>query len=283
MRDLLKIGVPGPEMVVIPAGRFRMGAIFGGGDPDEKQAERQWNVTAKGAPGKLGIGGGTKGGWMGVQGGKLRFLRLQYECTSWDDGMTAQSGNADKNLLRRIREDETVSFPVATEGEKITIDELRSFKRNLAPPFVFMTGEGSFRLNAGEKKILSDYLFKEGGMLFATPGDQRWARSFEGVIAEVCGRPMLTVAKDDEIHRLPYELPNGIDHLWQHGGRDARGIREGRRWAVYYHPGDINDAWKDGASGLDAQKRENAFVLANNVIFHAFKNYVEAVMKRQQK
>uniref|UniRef100_A0A831U2R4 Formylglycine-generating enzyme family protein n=1 Tax=Geobacter metallireducens TaxID=28232 RepID=A0A831U2R4_GEOME len=36
MRDRLKIGVPGPEMVVIPPGRFRMGAIFGGGDPDEK-------------------------------------------------------------------------------------------------------------------------------------------------------------------------------------------------------------------------------------------------------
>ena len=35
-RDRLKNGVSGPEMVVIPAGRFRMGAIFGGGDPDEK-------------------------------------------------------------------------------------------------------------------------------------------------------------------------------------------------------------------------------------------------------
>ncbi|GLI40041.1 formylglycine-generating enzyme family protein [Geobacter hydrogenophilus] len=35
-RDRLKNGSSGPEMVVIPAGRFRMGAIFGGGDPDEK-------------------------------------------------------------------------------------------------------------------------------------------------------------------------------------------------------------------------------------------------------
>ncbi|RNC73353.1 MAG: formylglycine-generating enzyme family protein [Desulfuromonadales bacterium] len=36
LRDRLKDGSPGPEMVVIPAGQFRMGAIFGGGDPDEK-------------------------------------------------------------------------------------------------------------------------------------------------------------------------------------------------------------------------------------------------------
>ena len=36
LRDRLKNGSFGPEMVVIPAGRFRMGAVFGGGDPDEK-------------------------------------------------------------------------------------------------------------------------------------------------------------------------------------------------------------------------------------------------------
>lgn len=35
-RDRLKDGSAGPVMVVIPSGRFRMGAIFGGGDPDEK-------------------------------------------------------------------------------------------------------------------------------------------------------------------------------------------------------------------------------------------------------
>lgn len=45
VRDRLKIGVPGPEMVVIPPGRFRMGAIFGGGDPDEKPVH--WVAIAR--------------------------------------------------------------------------------------------------------------------------------------------------------------------------------------------------------------------------------------------
>ncbi|GFE56936.1 formylglycine-generating enzyme family protein [Geobacter sp. AOG1] len=36
VRDRLRDGTPGPELVVIPAGSFRMGAINGGGDPDEK-------------------------------------------------------------------------------------------------------------------------------------------------------------------------------------------------------------------------------------------------------
>ena len=35
-RDSLRNGGVGPELVVIPPGMFRMGAIFGGGDPDEK-------------------------------------------------------------------------------------------------------------------------------------------------------------------------------------------------------------------------------------------------------
>ena len=34
-RDRLKIGGEGPEMVVIPAGTFKMGDIQGGGDKDE--------------------------------------------------------------------------------------------------------------------------------------------------------------------------------------------------------------------------------------------------------
>ncbi|KAF0220800.1 MAG: protein 3-oxoalanine-proteinrating enzyme family [Geobacteraceae bacterium] len=35
-RDRLMDGTPGPEMMVIPAGRFKMGAVHGGGDSDEK-------------------------------------------------------------------------------------------------------------------------------------------------------------------------------------------------------------------------------------------------------
>ncbi|BDV42282.1 protein 3-oxoalanine-generating enzyme family protein [Geotalea uraniireducens] len=44
-RDRLRDGSAGPEMVVIPAGRFRMGAIFGGGDPDEKPVH--WVTIAR--------------------------------------------------------------------------------------------------------------------------------------------------------------------------------------------------------------------------------------------
>ncbi|MBT0664245.1 formylglycine-generating enzyme family protein [Geobacter pelophilus] len=40
VRDRLSNGSDGPEMVVIPAGSFRMGAVQGGGDSDEKPVHR---------------------------------------------------------------------------------------------------------------------------------------------------------------------------------------------------------------------------------------------------
>ena len=36
LRDHLKNGTDGPELVIVPAGSFRMGAVHGGGDSDEK-------------------------------------------------------------------------------------------------------------------------------------------------------------------------------------------------------------------------------------------------------
>ena len=39
-RDHLKDGTQGPEMVVIPAGNYQMGAVHGGGDSDEKPVHR---------------------------------------------------------------------------------------------------------------------------------------------------------------------------------------------------------------------------------------------------
>ncbi|OQY54656.1 MAG: hypothetical protein DRR08_22100 [Candidatus Parabeggiatoa sp. nov. 2] len=55
-RDTLRDGSKGPEMVVIPAGRFKMGDIQGGGDSDEKPVH--WVSVNKFALGKYEI---TKG------------------------------------------------------------------------------------------------------------------------------------------------------------------------------------------------------------------------------
>ena len=55
----------------------------------------------------------------------------------------------------------------------------------------------------------------------------------------------------------------------------ARGIRIGDRLAVFYHPGDINDAWKDGHSGASSEVADQAYKLGVNVMFYAFNQYYQ--------
>jgi hypothetical protein len=50
------------------------------------------------------------------------------------------------------------------------------------------------------------------------------------------------------IYQLPYGFPDGAPAFWHHGGRRAKGIKHEGRWVVFYHPGDMNDAWKSRAT-----------------------------------
>ena len=53
----------------------------------------------------------------------------------------------------------------------------------------------------------------------------------------------------------------------------ARWASATSRWVVFYHPGDINDAWKDGHSGAAPQVADQAYKLGVNVIYYAFNQY----------
>lgn len=58
-----------------------------------------------------------------------------------------------------------------------------------------------------------------------------------------------------------------------HGGNRALGVKIDGRWAVFYHPGDINDAWKDGHSGAAKEVANQAYKLGVNVMYYAFNAY----------
>jgi len=48
---------------------------------------------------------------------------------------------------------------------------------------------------------------------------------------------------------------------------------------VFYHPGDINDAWKSGHSGLRPGLARQAHALGVNIIWYAFTRYGELTRK----
>ena len=245
-------------------------------------AQRRYEVTSAGTPGAIGIGGGDTSGWMGPEGGSLRFIRLRHGAREWDDGMTPETDNGDRNLLRWLRRNQAITFPVADNSEAIDITDLGRFREFEAPPFVFMHGTSGFRLSQREQAALRKYLLEDHGLLFADAGSQQWHRSFVNMIQQVTGERLRVIALDDEIFRYTYRLPQGIDPLWAHGGRQAMGIRHRGRWCVIYHPGDVSDVWKDGGFGVSKQLQENGYQFANNVIFYAFKYYTLYVIRNQR-
>ncbi|MDD4060024.1 MAG: DUF4159 domain-containing protein [Kiritimatiellae bacterium] len=158
--------------------------------------------------------------------------------------------------------------------EAIEVSRLRRFPADRAPPFVFLTGRGGIGLSETDIKTLRWYLEDEGGMLFIDNGGGQFDRSARSLIARLLpGKTVVDIANDDPIYRAPYVFPNGAPPFWHHGGNRALGVKIDGRWAVFYHPGDINDAWKDGHSGAAKEVANQAYKLGVNVMYYAFNAY----------
>lgn len=243
------------------------------------QVRYQTDVNA--AHGILGDGPGTTSGWQdGFKEGKLRFIRIKYKCDGWDDGMDALS-RADLNFLEWFRR-VSGGMKVAEETEAHEIFLLRKYPKGLEPPFMYMTGEGSFSISGRDIVILREYLIERGGMLFADCGSPQWHSSFMVFANSIFDDPNLKlrlIADDDPIFQYPFGFVNGPPPLWHHGGFKCLGIKYIDRWVVFYYPGDMNDAWKTGHSGLDPAKAEAAFQLGLNVIYHACLNHARIARK----
>ncbi len=241
----------------------------------DQQSENIYEASATGTPGALGKGGGDTGGFGGPPGGELRFIRISYRCPGWDDGLTPQTHNADRNFLSWYANLPSVSFEVADKGEAYPIDALADFPRGREPQFVFMTGEGRGNISSSQTRILKRYL-EHGGLLFVDAGSRSFDRWFRGWVKNLTGGHALKrIPKDDPIFRIPYNFPEGIDPTYQHGPPYAMGYMLRDRWSIFYHPGDMNDCWKDNAHKINKSIRVNAKQIAYNVIYYAIIHYMD--------
>lgn len=227
----------------------------------------QANRSSKG---KLGKGGKGKGGWpQGMEGAKVRFIRLKYNGGNWDQEM-GKSG--DYNLL--VRFNQLTGLPIAPETEAREISRLSHFAKKKAPPFVFITGSGNIRISQREAKILREYCENEGGMLFIDCGGGHFGWSVRQMLSRVFpGKSLVDIPNDDPIYQAPFIFPDGAPRFWHHDGNRALGIRHEGRLVVFYHPGDVKDAWKDGHSGVKPEIADQAYKLGVNVIYYAFNQY----------
>jgi uncharacterized protein DUF4159 len=217
---------------------------------------------------------GIKGRWPGMgKNAKVRFIRLKYAGGDWDQDMGA---SADSLMLKQFAL--LTGLKVADTTEAIPISALRRYPKHKAPPFVYITGSRGMRLTSSEVKDLRRYCIEEGGMLFAdNGGGSRWSGfdpSFRRAMKLVFPNlSWVDIANDDVIYRQPYQFPSGAPPLWHHSGNRAVGLKHNGRWVAFYHQGDINDAWKEGHSGLTADRAKPAYQLAVNVIYYSFCQY----------
>lgn len=220
--------------------------------------------------GKLGRGGGKKGGWPeGMEGTSVRFIRLEYAGGDWDQDM---GKGADYNLLLRFNQ--ITGFPIANDTESRKASRLRLFPKGRKPPFVYLTGKGSIRFTSKEIKTLRWYTLEEGGLLFIDDGGPGFRRQVDSLMRRLYpGNRFVDIPNDDPIFRAPFVFPSGAPPLWGHGGKRAKGIRHQGRWVVFYHPGDMGDAWQTGHSGVAPEIAEQAYRMGINVMYYAFNMY----------
>lgn len=206
---------------------------------------------------------------------KFRFIRLDHGGQGWDDGMGTTE--ADTNFLEFFNEQ--TGLNVAAKGESHAIQLLRKYPPDSFPPFVFLTGNGSMgRVSSRDAKILREYCLK-GGMVIADAGSQQFHHSFAHLMRQVFpDKPLVDIANDDPLFQTPYPFPNGAPAFWHHGGRRALGIKHEGRWLVFYHPGDMNDAWKSGEFiDVSPEMREASMKLGVNLVYYSFVQWLEAM------
>jgi hypothetical protein len=217
----------------------------------------------------IGVGKGKGAGFgAGTGRGAVRLIRLEYPGGDWDVDLSI---NSDVNML--IEYGVRTAQKVGERAETRTIDQLRNFPLGKSPPVVFMSGQKGIALSAGEVKILREYLTDKHGMLFASAGSNGWHNSFFAMMRQLLPNvEPVRVPLDDDIHKIPFPIPY-LPYVSPHGGKDAWGWKIDGRWVVYYHPGDIADAWSDGHSGVKRDIWDACYQLGVNVIFYAHAEY----------
>lgn len=226
-------------------------------------------------PGQIGGKGQGKGRGFGegAPGGKIRFIRLKYRGGDWDQDMGI---NSDMNLLLEFFK--RTGIPVKNHTEAIDITDLGRFPKKMKPPFVYITGARGIDVTEKEAKILRQYLLREGGMLFADNGGGSFDSSFRRLLRRVLPElDLIVIPFDDDIFQNPYGLPGGAPPLWHHSGDMAMGVKYRSRWVVFYHQGDLGDAWKTGHSGTSKESAELAYRLGVNVIQYSVVHYLEHI------
>ncbi len=211
---------------------------------------------------QAGGDGQGSGGYEGGEGAELQFAILDHGAGGWDDAMAV----AAPNLLRELRT--RLSVPTARRPVAVTMGDLMAQQDDAQQPSLLYLclGKGGPRIADREIEWLRRYLVELHGLLLLddTGGGRGHAENLARRILP--GRPMVPMPADDALWRIRQPMLDKDRALARHGGDRVLGVREGQRWALIYHPGDLVDGWR-GAYG--SQWQEIAYQFGTNVFDYA--------------
>ena len=218
--------------------------------------------------GGFGQGDGEGGGFgSGTGKGKVNFYRLRHSDRGWNKNFGV---GGDYNLLLEF----TIRYPkmkgkIGEETTSIDCDQLARFKEN-APPYLVYIGGNSFAPTAQEKKHLKQYVMERHGMILGDSLGPGFHGGFIAAMNEITGVQGVPIPRDDPIHKYPFALPQ-LPIVVAHGGSTPYGWRVDGRWAVYWHPGSLSDAWRDDRAGIRKEIAAQCYELGLNIMAYAMK------------
>jgi hypothetical protein len=218
--------------------------------------------------GGLGQGDGEGGGFgSGTGKGKINWYRLRHSDRGWDKNFGV---GGDRNLLLELE----IRYPkmkgkIAEENTSIDSDQLARFK-DKAPPYLVYVGGYGFAPTAQDKKNLKQYILERHGMILGDSLGPGFHGGFISAMNEITGVQPVAIPRDDPIHKSPFELPQ-LPIVVAHGGTVPMGWKVDGRWAVYWHPGALSDAWRDDRAGIRKEIAAHCFQLGLNIIAYALK------------
>lgn len=158
--------------------------------------------------------------------------------------------------IRTHREEKVVS---------LTDENLRAY------PFLYMTGHGTIKLTAEERRALRTHL-EAGGFLYA---DDNYGMdpSFRAMVRELFPEESLVELEPSHpIYHSFYDLP-GLPKIHEHDGKPPQGFGvtiDGRLVLFYSYESDIGDGLEDPSVHKDPpEKRELAMKMAVNILMFA--------------
>jgi len=231
------------------------------------ETETANQYKAGSGPGGLGKGAGKGGGFgSGNAKGKWELVRLRHSDKGWNKNFGV---GGDRNLLAEIKAREPL---VKIPDEDLSVDYATLARYSPKKPLalLYIGGVQTFAPSAQEKKILREYLLDKHGMVLGDNlGGGSFHNQFVSAMTEITGVQPVPVPRDDRIHQSPYALPL-LPIVVAHGGTTPLGWKIDGRWAVYYHPGALSDAWRDDHAGIKKDVWESCYQLGINILYYTY-------------